>query len=253
MSEKFSLKWNDFQTNVANCFRKLRNENDFFDVTLVSDDKQQISAHKIVLSASSEYFRSILKSNKHSHPMLCLSGVDSADLKNIIDYIYNGELQIYQEQLDQFLHMTQRFQLEGLIQDETDNNAGLEEFEEKVLQENENMDLVLNHQKPAGIFVKHQKIIDVKSANFENIEELDQKLKNMFERVDAGGTKRRCLPCGKISSSTSHAKEHAESHIDGLNFPCQHCNKTFRSRHSLRDHNFRTGGSLRSHISHNHK
>ena len=86
MSEKFSLKWNDFQTNVANSFRKLRNEDDFYDVTLVSDDRQQVSAHKIVLSASSEYFRAVLKSNNHSHPIVCLNGVNKLDLKNIIEY-----------------------------------------------------------------------------------------------------------------------------------------------------------------------
>ena len=88
MAEKFSLKWNDFQTNVSNTFRKLRTSDNFYDVTLVSDDQQQVSAHKIVLSSSSEYFKSILTSNSHSHPMLCLSGVSSTDMKNILDFIY---------------------------------------------------------------------------------------------------------------------------------------------------------------------
>ena len=241
MSEKFSLKWNDFQTNVANSFRKLRNENDFYDVTLVSDDKQQISAHKIVLSASSEYFKSILKSNKHSHPMLCLSGVNSADLKNIIEYIYNGEIQIYQEKLDQFLSMAQRFQLEGLIQGEEkyigiggeeENINGEEEFERKAFQENEKMDLLLHKPKS----MKPQKIIAVESLNVENMEELDQNIDSMFEKVGAIGKKRRCLQCGKISSNSTHARDHAETHIDGLSFPCQYCDKTLRSRHGIRNH-----------------
>ena len=42
MYEKFGLKWNDFQTNITNTFRKLRNEEDFYDVTIVSDDRHQI-------------------------------------------------------------------------------------------------------------------------------------------------------------------------------------------------------------------
>ena len=63
MSEKFCLKWNDFQTNVTSSFSKLRNEDEFFDVTLVSDDQQQVSAHKLVLSSCSEYFKNILKVN----------------------------------------------------------------------------------------------------------------------------------------------------------------------------------------------
>ena len=76
MAEKFCLKWNDFQTNINNSFRKLRCADDFYDVTLVSDDQKQVSAHKVVLSTSSEYFKNILKSNKHSHPLLCLNGVN---------------------------------------------------------------------------------------------------------------------------------------------------------------------------------
>ena len=45
-SEKFSLKWNDFQKNVSQSFGLLRQEEDLFDVTLVSDDEMQIPAHR---------------------------------------------------------------------------------------------------------------------------------------------------------------------------------------------------------------
>ena len=58
----------------------------------------------------------------------------------------------------------------------------------------------------------------------------------MIEKVDDNGSRRRCIPCGKISSNTTHAREHAETHIDGLSFPCNYCDKTFRSRPNLRDH-----------------
>ena len=128
MAEKFCLKWNDFQTNVSNTFRKLRTSEHFYDVTLVSDDQQQVQAHKVVLSSSSEYFKNILTSNKHSHPMLCLSGVNKEDLKNILDFIYNGEIQIYQNNLDTFLDIAQRFQLEGLIQE---NKYEADHFEDE--------------------------------------------------------------------------------------------------------------------------
>ena len=89
-SEKFSLKWNDFQKNVSQSFGLLRQEEDLFDVTLVSEDEIQIPAHKLVLSASSSFFKSILRKNAHSHPLLYLGGVNSRKLHFILDYIYHG-------------------------------------------------------------------------------------------------------------------------------------------------------------------
>ena len=87
MEEKFCLRWKKFQSNISNHFHKLRNENDFFDVTLVSDDQKQILAHKVILSSCGEYFKNILTQNKHPHPLLCLEGINFKDLNNILDYM----------------------------------------------------------------------------------------------------------------------------------------------------------------------
>ena len=57
MGDKFCLKWNDFETNVSKSFGILRNEEYLHDVTLVCDDNSQVSTHKLVLSACSEYFK----------------------------------------------------------------------------------------------------------------------------------------------------------------------------------------------------
>ena len=133
MSEKFSLKWNDFQSNVSRTFSQLRSEEEFFDVSLVSDDQKMMSAHKLVLSASSPYFKHILTTNKHSHPLLCLDGVSSAELQCVLDYIYQGEVQIYQEQLDRFLVVAQRLQLEGL----TSQDDEQEKKENEIIEDTE--------------------------------------------------------------------------------------------------------------------
>ena len=99
-SEKFSLSWKDFQTNVSQSFGILRNEEDFFDVTLVSEDLKQVGAHKVVLSSCSPVLKELLKSNKHSHPMLYIRGVKSENLQYVLNYIYSGEVSIYQEHLN---------------------------------------------------------------------------------------------------------------------------------------------------------
>merc|ERR1719342_34908 len=115
MSEKFSLKWNDFDSNVVNNFSKLRTSSEFRNVTLVGEDHKFKQAHKIILSSHSEYFRSILIQHDHSHPLICLDGINSEDIENVLDFIYTGELQIFQEDLDRFLQIAQKLKLEGLF------------------------------------------------------------------------------------------------------------------------------------------
>ena len=116
-SEKFSLKWNDFQQTVSSSFKVLRSEQDFFDVTLVSDDEVHMSSHKLVLSACSDFFKSILKKTSNPHPLIYLSGISSKNLSFVIDYIYQGEVEIHQEQLNDFMNVAQKLKIAGLNSD----------------------------------------------------------------------------------------------------------------------------------------
>merc|ERR1719342_94780 len=121
MEEKFSLKWNDFQLNTHKTFSKLRKEDDFFDVTLVADDQKQMMAHKIILSSCSEYFKNILKTNNHSHPILYLTGISSMELENVLDYAYHGEVQIFEDNIHKFLDIAQTLKLDGLLTSHGEN------------------------------------------------------------------------------------------------------------------------------------
>lgn len=58
--QQFFLKWNDFQSNMVSSFRHLRDEKSFTDVTLACEG-QTCKAHKMVLSACSPYFKSLLE------------------------------------------------------------------------------------------------------------------------------------------------------------------------------------------------
>ena len=89
-SEKFSLKWNYFQENISVAFSNLREDTTFTDVTLVSEDGQQMKAHKIILTASSPFFMEILKTNKHPNHLIYLKGFKAKALRSLIDFIYHG-------------------------------------------------------------------------------------------------------------------------------------------------------------------
>ena len=120
-SEKFSLRWNDFQENISSAFNSLRDDTNFTDVTLISEDGQHLQAHKVILFSSSPFFMNILKSNKHPHPLVYLKGFKSKDLQSIIDFMYYGVTEVYQENLDSFLSIAEELQLKGLTKRTEDN------------------------------------------------------------------------------------------------------------------------------------
>ena len=117
-AEKFCLKWNDFKENVTSAFISLRNDDDFTDVTLACEDGKQVEAHKVILAASSSFFQEVLKRNKHSHPLIYMKGMKYEDLLPIVDFVYNGETSIFQENLDSFLKSAEDLFLKGLAQEE---------------------------------------------------------------------------------------------------------------------------------------
>ena len=113
--EKFCLKWNDFESNISSAFRELREDKDFFDVTLACEE-DQIKAHKVILSACSPFFRGILKRNLHEHPLLYLKGVKYGDLVSVLNFMYHGEVNIAQEELNTFLNVAEELKIKGLTQ-----------------------------------------------------------------------------------------------------------------------------------------
>ena len=213
-----------------------------FDVTLVSDDEQHISAHKLVLSASSDFFKNIIHKAKHSNPMIFLSGFKSKDLLLVIDYIYQGEVQILQTDLDQFLTVAQQLKIEGLIGGGNDSD-GIhtddyikEDIETSHTQEETVLDNVEDNDK----YVASKKRLpraDRSVAVVSSASKVEAKaaVDDLVEKTENGF---KCKACGKISTSraSSDIRRHAEIHIEGLSFDCQLCDKTFRSRGLLNHH-----------------
>ena len=118
-SEKFCLRWNEFESNISVAFRELRNDKDFFDVTLACDD-EQVQSHKMILSACSPFFRNILRRNPHQHPLIYLKGVKYTDLQSVLNFMYHGEVNVAQEELNSFLAVAEVLKVKGLTQNQTE-------------------------------------------------------------------------------------------------------------------------------------
>jgi len=113
----FCLKWNNFQQNISSTIRNLRLDLDFLDVTIFCKGTQ-VKAHKVILSACSNTFKAILKETPTPHPVIVLWDVESKDLAALLDFMYNGQVDIQQDDLERFLIVAERLQVRGLSGEE---------------------------------------------------------------------------------------------------------------------------------------
>ncbi|KAK8378022.1 hypothetical protein O3P69_018746 [Scylla paramamosain] len=126
--QHYSLRWNDYTVKIVTAFQSLRDEEDFVDVT-VACDGHSYSAHKMVLSACSPYFRSLLRANPCQHPIVILKDVGHVELERLLEFMYNGEVSIAQDQLAAFLKTAENLKIRGLAgsSDEMDQ-AGVSDY-----------------------------------------------------------------------------------------------------------------------------
>nr|XP_033328929.1 uncharacterized protein LOC117221805 isoform X2 [Megalopta genalis] len=113
MSSQICLKWNSFLNNIATSFESLWEEEGLVDVTLASDG-QCLTAHKVILSASSPFFKKVFQTNPCQHPVIILQDVHFSELEALLIFIYKGEVNIEQKNLPALLKAAETLQIRGL-------------------------------------------------------------------------------------------------------------------------------------------
>ena len=254
-SEKFCLKWNDFQKNINTSFGSLREDEDFSDVTLASEDGTQIKAHKVVLAASSQFFHNVLKKNKHPHPLIYMRGIKSDELLAVVDFLYYGETNIFQDNLDCFLKIAEELSLKGLTggtEDTNDIDTNIVKKSSTIkqpskTQKQETEDEWVKTDQNSKMLTSEEELLNVKTLAVSNIsysgelQDHDDKIKTMMiigQNMTQGGRQKAyvCQVCGKEGYKTQ-IRDHIEAnHVEGVSVPCKTCDKNFRSRNALRQH-----------------
>ena len=249
MSEKLCLQWNDFKENAISAFGSLKDDQDFSDVTLVCEDGQQVEAHKVILAASSPFFQNLLKKNKHPHPLIYMRGVQSSDLVAIIDFLYIGEANVYQENLDSFLAIGEELKLKGLagqksndlLDEDPPNTKNTKKPVDKVKETGTKSKPLPEEQSSTN--VKFERSVAIPKHFNNDLEELDKKVKSMMEKgknmVTAGKTRTTafiCKACGKEGHPADIRKHIEANHLEGISIPCSLCEKVFSSRNAMSTH-----------------
>jgi len=264
--EKFCLRWNDFENNISNSFRELKEDKDFFDVTLACDDNQ-LQAHKVILSACSSFFRSLLKKNPHPHPLLYLKGVKYEEILSVLNFMYHGEVNVAQEDLNTFLAVAEDLQVKGLTQNNKTQTKtqkpAITRPSKNIYEEQATPNTEPAHREPKQHRVKSS--IDVETAQVrKEIQEITPKVKIeapavldcdvepevSHEMVDTEHYQDEQDDYGYEQSFQEQSMMYQEEHVEvgqtmnnssqgwsiSKQFSCYECGKSYSNKKALQNH-----------------
>ncbi|XP_066982497.1 broad-complex core protein isoforms 1/2/3/4/5-like isoform X16 [Macrobrachium rosenbergii] len=111
--ELLSLKWNNHQAHFVDILTFLREQEIFVDATLACGGKLY-AAHKFVLSTCSDYFKQMFTRSPSKHPIVYMKDVTARDLEALLDFMYNGEVNVPQSSLGSLIKTAEGLQIKGL-------------------------------------------------------------------------------------------------------------------------------------------
>ena len=112
-TDKFCLKWEDFQENIGSTFQVLWNVDDFAEEKHGCEDDQFVETQSCFVCLK-PFFMKLLQRTKDKHPMIYRRGIKSKDLTYILEFMYHGQVNVNEEDLQHFLALAQELQLKGL-------------------------------------------------------------------------------------------------------------------------------------------
>merc|ERR1712179_88373 len=197
--QNLNLTRNNFEQCVAHSFKELHSQQEFLDVTLVCEDGKEIQAHKAVLGTCSSVLKNILLKHAHQHPLIYMTGVSIDKLRSMIDFMYLGQTEIAEENVESFLRFASQFQVKGLIEEDVVQPVCKSTPED----EKESMaDIIVNTENE---FV--EAIFNFGGTKTtESGEQIDEKYVNDFQ----------CNDCNYNTTQKGHLKRHIKARHEGI-------------------------------------
>ena len=234
--EKYSLKWDTYSDHLKSMMKGLMMNEDFSDVTLVTEDKKQIRANINILSACSPVFKDILRKDQNSRPIMYLRGIQYSELESIMQFIYLGEATFYEERMDEFLAVAKSLEIKELCNAKTESN---DETDDDPPPEDQYTSTELVEEQMQAPQQRQGSV-----ARVDGKYECDQCHKtyagpsplNTHKLTVHQGVKYSCGQCDYQATNKGGLTVHIQSKHEGIKYACDQCDQQFTQQGSLAQH-----------------
>ena len=200
----YNLNWETFPDHLAQTVALLRGTSNFSDVTVLCDDLKEVKAHRFILTSCSNVFRKIFENN--NNPCIHLKGVKHEVMNALLDFMYNGQTIVEEENLSELLSVAKDLDVKELNEDEKGENED-------------------NHCDTK---------MQAKTKLDSTIEQLD--IDHVTNTVIPFGNKKECPLCFRAFTESYSLKKHIDSIHEGKSHDCNECNKVFTDKGNLSRH-----------------
>ena len=251
MQEKYSLKWETYSDHLKSMIKDMMINEDFSDVTLVTEDKKHIKANRNILSACSPVLKDIFQKERHSSSTtMYLMGIQYSEMESIMQYIYLGEATFYVERMEEFLAVAKSLEIKelGIAKAETNDKSKNEPPPSDPIASTGHLNketkqavisyYTMQHMQQAS---KRRKVDDLSDSKryecgqcnltFAYRKGLKQHKKSVHE-----GVRYACDQCDYEATLKGTLTEHIHTKHDGVKYACKQCDYQFTKQSNLTRH-----------------
>jgi len=281
---RICLSSTTYSNHLVDTFKKLFSRQSYADVTLVSDDNQQVQAHKFILSACSPVLDTMLAANPHTNTLLYMRGIKLQELQAIVEFMYLGMTYVDNNKIVEFMTLAKELGIKELtssdnVEDTTneeqsgkDSKTGLCPIKKEIIQKVDAFEEKCYNNKlindgtqfycencvfgPVTLkkLKKHQadqhgEISDEHEEILHPCHQCDHKAKSAaslrsHKQNKHDGVRYACDKCEYQATQPSSLKQHISSRHSGIQHVCGKCDFKTSWPKALKDHQRRKRSSL---------
>ena len=238
--EKYNLTWHTYSDSLSDMLKELYTSLDYADVSIITEDRKELKAHKHILSFCSPVFKDILSITQEKCPVIYLRGIQHSEMESILQFMYLGEASFMQDRMNEFLLVANNLQIKELhknieIEDSAEFQDNFKPNEETLTENQSTNDKASKDPVPIS---ESQPLVQSRDGKGGTCKPCGKYYANLkqHEMVKHSGVNHECPHCNHKSSTPANLRIHVKSKHEGAKFVCDECEYTASTKMGVKFH-----------------